>query len=209
MRAVFLDRDGVINENRPDHVKCWDEFRFLPGVLTAIRWLRLAGFHVFVVTNQAIIARGAATHGVVEDIHRRMMLQVALHGGRIHDIRYCPHDADDACRCRKPQPGMLLDIAAHWSVDLGRSYLIGDALSDMAAGASAGCRTVLVRTGRGGEQCALPEARQTPIDYVAVDLPDAVDWLFRREGLTLPRQDLLPRPALAAVGSLIALPVAG
>src|SRR5512135_2006935 len=114
MRAIFLDRDGVINENRTDHVKSWEEFRFLPGALTALRWLRMAGFQVFVVTNQAIVSRGAASTRTIEDINTRMMLQVALHGGRICDVRFCPHDTGDACTCRKPLPGMLNDLAARW-----------------------------------------------------------------------------------------------
>lgn len=192
MRAVFLDRDGVINENRTDHVKSWDEFSFLPGALTAMRWLRMAGFHVFVVTNQAIVSRGLASARIVEDIHTRMSLQVALHGGRINDIRYCPHDTHESCPCRKPSPGMLLDIAARWRVDTAQSYMIGDALTDMAAGGAVGCRCVLVRTGRGAEQATLPEARHYPIAHVAADLISAVEWLFQEEGLTLPHHEVAP-----------------
>lgn len=189
-RAVFLDRDGVINENRIDHVKSWEEFRFIPGALAALRWLRMSGFCVFIVTNQAVIGRGIVSQATIEALHARMIAQIVRHGGWIHDLRYCPHDPHAGCTCRKPQPGMLLDLAARWQVDLSRSYLIGDALTDIAAAQAAGCRGVLVRTGRGNEQLALPEAQQCRITHVAADLISGVEWLFRAERLTLsPAQD--------------------
>lgn len=210
MRAIFLDRDGVINENRADHVKSWEEFRFLPGALTALRWLRMAGFQVFVVTNQAIVSRGAASRRTVEDINTRMCLQVALHGGRIHDVRFCPHDAHEGCPCRKPNPGMLLDITTRWRVNLSRSYMIGDALTDIAAGSAAGCRSILVHTGRGAEQASLPEARHHPIEHVAADLISAVEWLFKEERLTLPYHEVAPwMRRTTAPSPLIALQVGG
>jgi D-glycero-D-manno-heptose 1,7-bisphosphate phosphatase len=184
IRAIFLDRDGVIGENRADHVKSWEEFRFLPGALDALRWLRLAGFRTFVVTNQAIVSRGIASAQVVEEIHNRMSLCVAWHGGRIDDIRYCPHDYDEHCECRKPQPGMLCQLAEHWHVDLSRSYMVGDAWTDIAAGRAVNCRSIMVRTGRGVEQASLPEAREYPADHIAADLAAAVEWLCQEEGIT-------------------------
>jgi D-glycero-D-manno-heptose 1,7-bisphosphate phosphatase len=191
MRAIFLDRDGVINENRADHVKCWDEFSFLPGALSALRWLHLAGFHVFVVTNQAIVSRRIVTAQTIEEINARMALQVILHGGHISDIRYCPHDSDQGCECRKPSPGMLLDLAAHWHVDLHHAYLVGDAWTDIAAGRTVNSRCILVQTGRGNDQALLPQARQFPADHVAADLASAVSWIFAQEGLTPPAHDHL------------------
>jgi D-glycero-D-manno-heptose 1,7-bisphosphate phosphatase len=184
IRAIFLDRDGVIGENRDDHVKSWEEFRFLPGALDALRWLRLAGFRTFVVTNQAIVNRGISSAQVVEEIHNRMSLCVAWHGGRIDDIRYCPHDYEEHCECRKPQPGMLRQLAEHWDVDLSRSYMVGDAWTDIAAGRAVNCRSIMVRTGRGAEQASLPEARQYPADHIAADLAAAVEWLCLEEGIT-------------------------
>jgi D-glycero-D-manno-heptose 1,7-bisphosphate phosphatase len=184
IRAIFLDRDGVIGENRTDHVKSWEEFRFLPGVLDALRWLRLAGFCTFVVTNQAIVNRGIASAKTIEEIHDRMSLCVAWHGGRIDDIRYCPHDYDEHCQCRKPQPGMLRQLADQWHVDLSRSYMVGDAWTDIAAGQAVNCRSIMVRTGRGVEQANLPEARQYPADHIATDLAAAVMWLCQEEGIT-------------------------
>lgn len=181
MRAVFLDRDGVINENRTDHVKSWQEFIFLPGTLPALRWLNLAGFHVFVITNQAIVGRNIVSAQTIEGIHAEMLVQVAHHGGHIHDIRYCPHDSDVECECRKPRPGMLRDLTARWGIQPSRSYLVGDAWTDIAAGRSMGIRSILVRTGRGAQHAALPEIEQHPPDYIANDLLGAVAWLMRQE----------------------------
>jgi D-glycero-D-manno-heptose 1,7-bisphosphate phosphatase len=185
MRAVFLDRDGVISENRSDHVKSWEEFRFIPGIFTALRWLGEAGFHTFVVTNQAIVNRGIVAADVIEDIHARMLSHITYCGGRIDDVRYCPHDYGENCPCRKPQPGMLMALAAKWRVDLSRSYMIGDAWTDVAAGIAAGCHTIMVRTGRGGEQLELPEAQTYPANHVAADLTAAAEWILTQEGLSL------------------------
>lgn len=197
MRAIFLDRDGVINENRHDHVKSWDEFKFIPGSLTAIRWLHLAGFKVFVVTNQAIVNRGIVSAQDIEEIHRRMVQQVSHNGGIIHDIRYSPHDNHEQSIYRKPGPGMLLDLAAAWQINLSRSYMVGDAMTDMQAGRSAGCsRVVMVRTGRGAEQLQLPACRLYPPDYVANDLLAAVAWMCSHEQVvTASDRTLVPRLA--------------
>lgn len=210
MRAIFLDRDGVINVNRVDHVTCWKEFVFLPGALSALRALHLAGFHVFVVTNQAIVSRGMASRQDIEHIHERMALQVALHGGHIHDIRYCPHDRGDACDCRKPEPGMLRALAARWQFDPRQACMVGDAWTDIAAGQAVGCRTIMVRTGRGAEQIAQPEAHRHPADHIAADLAGAVDWLFQQEGLISPAIEENPRLRRAVLAHrAAALPMAG
>jgi D-glycero-D-manno-heptose 1,7-bisphosphate phosphatase len=189
MRAIFLDRDGVISENRDDHVKSWDEFRFLPGALEAIALLRESGFRVFVVTNQAIVNRGVVSAEVIDDIHARMLWQVVQHGGFIDDIQYCPHDYGENCHCRKPRPGMITALAAKWNIDLSQSYIIGDAWTDIAAGRTANCRCIMVRTGRGTQHLNLPEAQRYTAHYVAADLPEAIDWLFAQEDIALPHCD--------------------
>lgn len=181
MRTIFLDRDGVINENRDDHVKAWSEFCFLPGSLKAIRKLHEAGFQIFIITNQAIIERGIANVETLEDIHRRMRSQIAQAGGYITDIRYCPHDTYTNCQCRKPKAGMLLDLAHHWNIDLAHSYLIGDAWTDIAAGRAVNSTSILVQTGRGAEQLNLPQLRQYPPTFVARDLLSAVYFVIERE----------------------------
>ena len=185
MRAIFLDRDGVISENRDDHVKSWDEFRFLPGALEAIAWLRESGFRVFVVTNQAIVNRGIVSAEVIDDIHARMLWHVVQHGGFIDDIQYCPHDYGENCHCRKPRPGMISALAAKWNIDLSRSYMIGDAWTDIAAGHAANCRCIMVRTGRGEEHSRLPETQKYPANHVAADLREAANWILTQEGLSL------------------------
>jgi D-glycero-D-manno-heptose 1,7-bisphosphate phosphatase len=152
MRAVFLDRDGVICENRPDHVKNWDEFQFLPGVKNSLAALSRLDLAVVVVTNQAVIGRGMVPANVVDDIHRRMMAEVASFGGRIDRVVYCPHRPDENCNCRKPRPGMLFQVAKEMGIDLCHSYMVGDAASDLVAGQCAGCQTFMVLTGRGLQQ---------------------------------------------------------
>lgn len=178
MPTIFLDRDGVINENLRAHVKSWDEFRFIPHALTALRWLRQAGYRVYVVTNQAIVSRGQASPATIDDIHARMMAAVAEAGGEIAAVRYCPHDYHEGCACRKPRPGMLFDLARAYGVNLSDCYLVGDALTDIAAARAAGCGAIMVRTGRGAEQLRLPQALLEAPDYVAADLLGAVRWLL-------------------------------
>ncbi|MBN1217543.1 MAG: HAD family hydrolase [Anaerolineae bacterium] len=152
MRAVFLDRDGVICENRPDHVKSWSEFRFLPGVKESIAALSRPGLPIIIVTNQAAIGRGLVSAEVVENIHRRMVAELTAYGGRIDRVVCCPHLPEDNCDCRKPKPGMLLQVAREMDIDLTRSYLIGDTVTDLLAGQQVGSQTFLVLTGRGFQQ---------------------------------------------------------
>src|SRR2546426_676333 len=152
MSTIFLDRDGVINENRSDYVKSWDEFRFLPGSKEAIAQLTGAGHRIIVCTNQAGIARGMISVETVEDIHRRMMAEIAQDGGKIERVYYCPHAKDDNCCCRKPRPGMLLCARNELSIDLSDAILIGDNITDIHAGLAVGVSTILVLTGLGREQ---------------------------------------------------------
>lgn len=179
-RDIFLDRDGVINENRADHVKSWAEFHFLPGALEALRLLTERRYRVFIVTNQGAINRGLLTRAALEEIHRRMCGEVEAHGGRITGIGYCPHRPDEACRCRKPRAGMLLTLANAHRIDLRQACLIGDAVSDMAAGQAVGCRTIMVRTGRGAQQLGHADFRRYAPEHVADNLLDAVHWLGAR-----------------------------
>ena len=175
--AIFLDRDGVINRNRPDHVKAWDEFEFLPGVLEALRRLAGIGLPVLVVSNQGAIGRGLTTRAAVDEIHRRMAAEVRAAGGRIDDVLYCPHRPEDCCACRKPSPGLLLQAVERWDLDLAASVLVGDAEADILAAQSAGCRPLLVLTGRGAEQLAVLRASSRDGFIVADDLLAAVDWI--------------------------------
>ncbi len=152
MRAIFLDRDGVICENRSDYVKSWDEFQFLPNAKNSLAALSRLGLPIIVITNQSVVGRGIVPASVVEDIHQRMVTELAAYGGRIDRVIYCPHAPEDKCQCRKPETGMLLQAADEMGIDLTRSYLIGDAATDLLAGYRVGCRTFLVLTGRGLQQ---------------------------------------------------------
>ena len=151
-RVVFLDRDGVICENRPDYVKSWAEFSFLPGVFDALAALKQAGYRTIVVTNQSAIGRGHMTLADLHHIHSRMLEIIRQHGGDVAQVFHCPHRPDEACRCRKPKPGMLLNAARALEIDLSRSFMVGDASTDILAGQSVGCRCFLVLTGRGTDE---------------------------------------------------------
>lgn len=152
MSTVFLDRDGVINENRSDYVKSWQEFHFLTGAKEAIAKLTHAGHHIIVCTNQACIARGIVTLETVEEIHRRMLAEIAQAGGKIERVYYCPHSKDANCLCRKPHPGMLLCARDELGIELKDAIFIGDSISDVRAALAVGVYPVLVLTGLGREQ---------------------------------------------------------
>ena len=147
--AIFLDRDGVINENRSDHVKSWDEFEFIPGTLESIRILTETGLPIFVVTNQAIVNRGIVSVEGLSEIHSQMSAAVDMAGGHITHVYHCPHDNHEECDCRKPKPGMLLNAARDYDIDLKQSFLVGDAWTDVAAGVAVGAHSILLMTGRG------------------------------------------------------------
>ncbi len=176
--AIFLDRDGVINVNRSDHVKSWAEFEFLPGALDALRSLTQLSWPIVVVSNQAIIGRGYVSRETVDEIHARMREAVRSAGGRIDDVFYCPHRPEEHCECRKPSPGLLRIAARTLGLDLSRSFFVGDAESDVLAARGVGCRPILVKTGRGSGQQALLRQAQMVGYYLAEDLTDAANWIL-------------------------------
>lgn len=167
MRAVFLDRDGVICKNRADYVKNWTEFEFLPGAKEGLIALNRLQLPIIVVTNQSAVNRGLMSAADVEAIHQKMMEEIVACGGKIDKIYFCPHTSDDNCTCRKPKPGMFLQAARELGIDLPSSYLIGDAATDILAGQQVGCRTILVLTGRGSQQI-LPTYRSTSRHFTIV-----------------------------------------
>lgn len=175
--AIFVDRDGVIGENRPDYVKSWSEFAFIPGAIEAMASMSRVGSPVVIVTNQSAVGRGLLSRRQLDMIHERMLDSLAASGAKVHAIMVCPHHPDDACRCRKPEPGMLEDAAERFKLDLALSYLIGDHSTDIEAGARAGCRTVLVRTGRGADLADRAAGWRYPPDFIADDLVDAALWI--------------------------------
>ena len=161
--AIFLDRDGVIIANRSDYVRSWADVEIYPQALTALAALRGSGYKVIIVTNQSPIGRGILARAQVDEINRRLLEIIEAAGGEVDGVYLCPHHPDDGCDCRKPRPGMLLRAAKEHDIDLGRSLMIGDALSDLQAGLAAKVgRVALVRTGRGARQEISPEAAQMP-----------------------------------------------
>jgi D-glycero-D-manno-heptose 1,7-bisphosphate phosphatase len=149
MKLVILDRDGTINHDSDQYIKSPAEWRPIEGSLEAIARLTHAGYRVVVATNQSGIARGLFDTSTLIAIHQTLQRAAAQAGGRIDGFFFCPHAADSACDCRKPKPGMLLDIARRFNVQLADVYMVGDALRDVEAAAAAGARPVLVLTGKG------------------------------------------------------------
>jgi len=144
--AILIDRDGVINEKAPraEYVTKPEDFRFLPGVLEALRRLNAAGYKIILVSNQAGINRGAMTEADLTAVHDHMMAEIEKAGGRIDAIYHCPHDWDEGCDCRKPRPGMLFHAARDWHLDLTRTLFVGDDERDGIAAEAAGCPFRLV-----------------------------------------------------------------
>ena len=176
-RAVFLDRDGVINRKAPEgqYIASRRELVLLPGVLGAVRKLREAGFVIFVATNQRGIARQRVNAEELDDIHHDLLQLFSAAGAPIAKIYVCPHE--DGCECRKPAPGMLLRAAKEHAIDLQASWLVGDSATDIQAGKRAGCRTALIQNTVIG-----PVGTEHP-DLKARDLPDAVKLILGTEGM--------------------------
>ena len=172
-RAVFLDRDGVLNralvrKGRPYPPGTLEEFEILPGVPEAARRLHAAGFLLLGATNQPDVARGTQRREVVEAMNARLLAALP-----IREIFVCYEDGDD-CPRRKPNPGLLLEAAAVHGIDLAASFMVGDRWRDVEAGRRAGCRTVFIDLG-------YDERRpDPPADHVAADLPDAAAWILSR-----------------------------
>jgi D-glycero-D-manno-heptose 1,7-bisphosphate phosphatase len=173
--AVFLDRDGVINQDSWDFIKCWDEFRFRPEVLPALERLHRYGVEVYLITNQSGVGRGYLSERTLLDILTRMRLVVSRSGGLIHGISWCPHAPDDGCFCRKPAPGQLLVAAAKYGLDLGRSVMVGDSCGDVNAAHAAGCQAIFVTTRSELPRNPNAAADSPDEDYVAEHLGRCVE----------------------------------
>lgn len=179
MSTVFIDRDGVINENRDDYVKSWNEFRFISGSREAIAKLTRAGHTIVICTNQAVVARGQASIEIIEDIHRRMVAEIAAGGGEIAKVYYCPHAKDANCSCRKPRPGMLLRARDELGIDLNDAIFIGDSITDIRAGLAAGVRSILVLSGLGVDQFRNHHHEANGPYRISMNLKDAVESILQ------------------------------
>jgi D-glycero-D-manno-heptose 1,7-bisphosphate phosphatase len=173
-RAAFLDRDGVINRNavQGEYILRWEEMAILPGVAEAIALLDRAGFVTAVVTNQRCVAKGLISARDLESLHLRLRAELSMSGAVLDAIYYCPHDAN-ACECRKPKPGMLLQATSDLNIDLPASWMFGDSQIDVEAGQRAGCKTVHIS---GGGKTSLSKA-----DLEAASLLEAVGKVLARE----------------------------
>jgi D-glycero-D-manno-heptose 1,7-bisphosphate phosphatase len=146
-KVIFLDRDGVINKKPPkaDYVKSWNEFEFLPGSIEAINILTKNGYDIYIISNQAGIARGMMTENDLKEIHEKMKNELKKHSAKISsDIYYCPHGWDEGCECRKPKPDLFFQAAREHHIDLTKTIFIGDDERDLQAGNAADCKTILV-----------------------------------------------------------------
>lgn len=187
-RAVFLDRDGVINQRPPegDYITRWEDFHVLPGVAEGIALLNHAGFSVIIVTNQRCVAKGQLTEVDLQKMHERMTDILARAGAKIDATFYCPHEIDPPCDCRKPAPGMLLRAASSRGIDLRTSWMIGDSDNDVEAGVNAGCKTarVVATDATSCDRARISEATITS-DIVAASLLDATRQILKREGVAI------------------------
>lgn len=167
-KLIVLDRDGVINHDSDAYIKSPDEWRPLPGSPEAIARLCKAGFRVVVATNQSGVARGLFDLATLAAIHDKMHAAVAQAGGRIDAIFFCPHGPDAGCQCRKPRPGLFHEALERFGVPGSEVWAVGDQARDLQAAAEAGCRPVLVLTGKG--QVTMQRGELPPGTIVRVDL---------------------------------------
>ncbi|GAB4263641.1 MAG: D-glycero-beta-D-manno-heptose 1,7-bisphosphate 7-phosphatase [Candidatus Promineifilaceae bacterium] len=182
--ALFLDRDGVIIENRAHYVRSWHDVVFLPGALSALARTASLPMFVFVVTNQSMIGRGIVSLETAVSLNNRILNVVRAHGGRIDQAFICPHAPEEDCTCRKPKPGLLQQAAAAFPVDMANSIMIGDALSDLQAGQAAGVgTTALLLTGRGKAQNKLAAAEGLRPFPIYPNLQTALQQLIKIENL--------------------------
>ena len=143
-KAVFLDRDGVINKERKDYVKSIKEFQILDNIPEAIKMLKEKGFLVIVITNQSAINRGLVTIEILNEIHNHFQKFLKENNTSIDDFYFCPHRPNENCQCRKPNPGMLIKAAQEHDIDMNQSFMIGNSLTDVQAAEKAGCKGILI-----------------------------------------------------------------
>lgn len=183
MKLIILGRDGILNEYRDDHVKAAAEWVPIPGALEAVSRLNHAGWHAVVATNQAGIGRGMIDMASVNLIHAHMNKLMQAQGARLDAVFFCPHTPEDHCECRKPLPGMMLEVGRRYGIDLHQVPVAADTLRDLQAAQAAGCEPHLVRTGRaaGLDDAQVEQWRQqVPGMRVHADLAALAEHLIAR-----------------------------
>ena len=175
-KIIFLDRDGVINEEPESHVTDWSDFHFMPGVKSSLRRAKDNGYSVFVITNQSCIGRGTVSRETIDHIMENMSSEIAESGGEIKKVYYCPHAPDEGCDCRKPKPGLLLRASEENDINLPEAWFIGDKVTDIEAGRRAGVRMIYIERGSKPSE----SVESTPGDAVNIvaNLSEAVDYII-------------------------------
>ncbi len=176
-KVIFIDRDGVINKDPTGgYVTRWEDFHFLDGSREAMRKLTEADYEIVVISNQAGVGKGLYTLETLDEITRKMMAEIEAAGGRIRSVFYCPHRKEDNCDCRKPKTGLFRQASEGLDIDFGQTYFIGDGVMDIEAGKNAGCKTILVLSGKTNPDDIDKWPHQP--DYIFEDLLGAVNWLL-------------------------------
>jgi len=184
VKLIILGRDGILNEYRDDHVKAPVEWVPVPGALEAVSRLNHAGWHAVVATNQAGIGRGMIDMASVNLIHAHMNKLMQAQGARLDAVFFCPHTPEEQCECRKPLPGMMVEIGERYGIDLAQVPVAADTLRDLQAAHAAGCEPHLVRTGRAAQldEAAVEQwCRQVPGVRVHADLAALAEHLIARD----------------------------
>ena len=169
----------MLVENRPDYVRDWSHVKIIPEAIHALSLAQARNYKIVIVTNQSAVGRGLMLEATAQDINHRLVDLIQHRGGRVDAVYMCPHKPNDDCLCRKPKPGLLLQAARELSLDLQRSWMIGDAWSDLQAGQRAGVgHTILLRTGRGVDQLSRPGPEDLIGHLIFDNLPLAFDAIF-------------------------------
>lgn len=187
MKIIFLDRDGVINEYPGDtrYVSSWGEFHFLPGVKGALGRLSADGYKIFIISNQAGVSKGIYSQGALDEITDKMLKELDKSGAKVYGVYYCIHRDEDNCSCRKPKVGLLEIALKEHNIpmdELANSFFVGDSIRDIQTGQSAGCKTILVFSGKEKPRGQSPSWGRVPLsiqpDFTAKDLSEAVDLIL-------------------------------
>ena len=182
-KAIFIDRDGVINKDpggwtKYDYVTDWKEFFFIPGALEALRILKESGIRVVVISNQAGVNKGYFSREELDTVNKKMVDEIEKEGGRLEEVYYCVHTDEENCDCRKPKTALIDKAAKKYAIELKKTFFLGDTRLDVAAGKKAGAKTILLLSGKTTREEA--KSWEEKPDYIFGDLLDAVKWITKK-----------------------------
>lgn len=182
--AILLDRDGVLIENKLDYVRDWSQVKIFSKAIQALSLAEIRNYKIVIVTNQSAVGRGLIPLETANEINLKLVNLIHQYGGQVDGVFMCPHKPEDDCSCRKPKPGLLLRAAKELSLDMHRSWMIGDAWSDILAGQKAGvAHTILLKTGRGRDQLLQPLPSNVISPFIFDDLPQALSTIFTMDNI--------------------------